>query len=110
MRSPMKFEFVEFYEATEETKKRRGKNILGTVHIYCIDCELDIRGIAARNQGKNIFFNVPFFHDIDKETGENVQYPLVRFTNEKTHKDLMDFLRNEVQPKIFERLNQKEKK
>jgi hypothetical protein len=103
----MKFEFVGFYESTEETKKRRGKNILGTVHIYCVDCELDIRGIAARKAGQKIYFNVPFFLDIDKETGESVQYPLVRFTNQKTHEELMNFLKNEVQPQILETMKNK---
>ena len=101
----MKFEFIEFYQSTEETKSRRGPNCLGTVHIYCIDCELDIRGIAVRKVNKNIRFDVPFFYDIDKETGTRVKYPLVRFTNQQYHQEMIDFLQSDVKNEIKKRLN-----
>ena len=101
----MKFEFIEFYEATEETKAKKGKKCLGTVHIYAIDCELDIRGINVTKNGKAIFFHIPHFNDIDKDTGQRVRYPLIRFTNQQTHQEMMDFLNKNVKKEIKKRLN-----
>lgn len=101
----MKFELVEFYEATEETKARIGKKCLGTVHIYAIDCELDIRGILVTKHGKTIFFHIPHLNDVDRDTGEKVRYPIIRFTNQQTHKEMMDFLKKEVKNEIKKRLN-----
>ena len=98
----MKFEMVEFYPATEPKKK---KNFLGTVHIYAIDCELDIRGILVTLHGNGMFFNLPHFRAIDSETGKEVRYPHIRWTNQATHKDMMDFLHGTVKPEIKKRLN-----
>ena len=98
----MKFELVEFYPAPEPKKK---KNFLGTVHIYAIDCELDIRGILVTMHGRGMFFNLPHFRAIDSETGEEVRYPLIRWTKEATHKEMMDFLHKNVKNEIKKRLN-----
>lgn len=98
----MKFELVEFYPATEPKFK---KNFLGTVHIYAIDCELDIRGILVTKHGNSMFFNLPHFKAVDSETGAKVRYPLIRWTKEATHKEMMDFLHKEVKPEIMKRLN-----
>lgn len=98
----MKFELVEFYP---EKKALRGKRVcLGTVHIYAIDCELDLRGIAVSKHGKGMFFNFPHYSAIDSESGEKVRYPIVRWTNQKTHEEMMNFLHKEVKPEILKRL------
>jgi hypothetical protein len=97
----MKFELVEFYPATEPKFK---KNFVGTVHIYAIDCELDIRGILVTKNGKSMFFNFPHFKALDSETGLEARYPLIRWTNEATHKGMMDFLHKEVKPIILEKI------
>lgn len=96
----MKFELVEFYPATEPKKK----NFLGTVHIYAIDCELDIRGILVTKHGRGMFFNFPHFRAKDEETKGWVRYPLIRWTNDATHKEMMDFLHEQVKPEIKKRL------
>ena len=98
----MKFEMVEFYPASQPTKKR---NLLGTLHIYAIDCELDIRGIIVTKHGNGMFFNLPHFRAVDEETKAEVRYPLIRWTNEATQKEMMDFLHKEVKPKIKKLLN-----
>lgn len=100
----MKFEFVEFYEPTDE---KAPKNFVGTVHIYAIDCQLDIRGIWVTQKGKATFFNLPHFKAIDQETGKEVRYPLIRWTNEETQKEMLDFLHREVKPLVLERLKAK---
>lgn len=98
----MKFEMVEFYPAGEPKRK---KNFLGTLHIYAIDCELDIRGILVTKHGNGMFFNLPHFKGVDSETNQEVRYPLIRWTNEATHKEMMDFLHKKVKPEIKKRLN-----
>ena len=97
----MKFELVEFYPV----KKSKHKNMVGTVHIYAIDCELDIRGIAVNWNGKSMFFYLPHYKAVDSETGDLVSYPHIRWTNEATHKEMMNFLHQEVRPEIMKRLN-----
>lgn len=94
----MKFEFVEFYPTPDDIKQKND-NALGTVHIYAIDCELDIRGIRLTRRNKSIFFVLPHTITTDEE-GQKVKYPFLQFTNEKTHKELMDFLHQEVKPKV----------
>ena len=98
----MIFEFVEFYETTEEKKKNSRNRCIGTVHIYIADFEMDIRGIRVIKNGNCIFFACPHFFDIDKETGEKVRYPLIGFTNEKKQKELLDFLHTVVKKRILE--------
>ena len=97
----MKFEFVEFYECKLET---RPKGFLGTVHIYAIDCNLDIRGIRVVKKGKELYFSLPHFKAVDEESGIFVWYPLIRWTDEKTQKQMMDFLKKEVRPIVKERI------
>lgn len=101
----MKFEFVEFYETPKNFAK---KGLLGTLHLYCIDCGLDIRGIRVTKSGKGIFFRFPHFKTLDKDTGLSVSYPLIRWTKEETQKEMLDFLHKEVKPKILERLKNKD--
>lgn len=94
----MKFELVDFYPI----KNNKNKKILGTVHIYAIDCELDIRGILVFLHCKKIFFKFPYFKAYDQETNEEIKYPHIIWTNNSTQKEMMDFLKNEVSPKIFQ--------
>lgn len=95
----MKIEFVGFYPVAPALKSRY-KKMLGTVHLYLIEEELDVRGILVMKSGKGLFFCLPYFQTIDAETGEKVRYPHIRFTNEEKHKKLIDFLHSEVKPAI----------
>lgn len=100
----MKIEFVEFYKYDGKRFNKSTRKILGTVHVYLIEEELDIRGINAIDTGKGIFFFFPHFYAIDEDTKEIVKYPYMRFVNDNKHKALMDFLHQEVKPIIRERL------
>lgn len=102
----MKFELVEFYPAMEP---KRNKKFLGTVHIYAIDCGLDIRGIRVTKNGKGIFFNLPHFKAVDSETKVEVRYPLIRWTNDATQKEMMEFLHLQVKPVVLKNLNFKKR-
>jgi len=102
----MKFEFVEFYPVS----KRLGgmpKDTIGTVHLYVIDCQLDVRGIYVTKRGKSLFFSFPHFRTIDPETNEMVMYPHLRWQDEKIQKAMINFLHTDVKPIIRSRLNTK---
>lgn len=101
----MKFEFVEFYPVKAKESKKTRKRILGSVHIYAIDCKLDIRGINVLEKGKQVFFYFPHFLGVDDETGEKVRYPFIRWTDNKTHESMINFLHQEVKPIIKRILN-----
>jgi hypothetical protein len=103
----MKFELVEFYPAH---KSHRNKSFLGSVHIYVIDFELDIRGILVFKRGKKPFFQKPYSVALDAETGERVRFPLVGWSNTSREAEMMEFLNTQVCPEIMKRLNLKEKK
>jgi len=81
----MKFEMVGFYPS--ENKKSK---LLGTLHIYIIDIELDVRGIQVFGNLKTMFFQLPHFMAFDD--GQKVRYPHIRFTNNEKQKELMNFL------------------
>lgn len=100
----MQFELVEFYPITEKSQAK-DKNLLGTIHLYVIDYQFDLRGIRVIKRGKNILFFTPHVFGLDHETGEKIRYPVFSFTNKKDHEDMMDFLKKEVKSEIEKRLN-----
>ncbi len=99
----MKFQFKQFYPLTDLNRGRERENALGTVHIYVVDCKLDIRGIRVSTSEKGIYFNMPSVLAADHETGEKVRYPVLHWDT-KTQKEMLDFLHNEVKPEIKKRL------
>lgn len=103
----MKIEFVEFYPSQNvlENKVSNKNNFLGTVHIYLIDEEMDIRGISVFKTGASLYFGFPYFNGIDPETKEKTRYPHVRFVNEKKQKEMITFLMDEVKPAIISHLD-----
>ena len=100
----MKFELVDFYPTTEKNRKKSQRNLVGTVHLYIIDYQIDLRGIRVAKNGKGLYFLMPHIFGQDHETGEQVRYPVFRFTNQKDHDEMMDFLHKEVKPEILKRL------
>lgn len=105
----MKFEFVEFYPNQSHLISDRRTKCLGTVHVYAIDCELDIRGIVVSRRGKSLFFSIPHFYGFDEETGKPTRYPLIHWTKAETQQEMMDFLHKEVKPEVVKRLFVKSK-
>jgi hypothetical protein len=94
----MKFELVGFYPTTEKNFAKQDHHLIGTAHIYAVDCQLDIRGIRVTNQGNSIYFNLPHVYAYDGDTGEKVRYPVIRFTNDETQKEIFEFLQKTVRP------------
>ena len=97
----MKFELVGHYPLTDKNRGSLKENQLGTVHIYIVDYKIDIRGIRVHKAGKGIFFNFPHITSKDPDTGEGVKYPVFRLSDEKEHKELMDFLHQKVKPEVI---------
>ena len=89
----MKFELVGFYPVTEKNFSKADRNLVGTVHLYCVDCKLDIRGIRVTNNGNTIFFNLPHVYGYDGDTGEKIRYPVIRFTDDEIQKEIFTFLK-----------------
>lgn len=103
----MKFELVDFYPITDKNKNNSDKNLLGTLHIYIIDCKSDLRGIRVMKKGKNICFYLPHVIGFDHETGEKIRYPVFRFTDPKDHDEMISFLQNEVKTIVFDKIKNK---
>lgn len=84
----MKIEIVEFYP----TELKGKKTYQGTLHIYLIDHEIDIRGIAVFKDKKKWFFQLPRKWEIDKDSGEKVFFPIFSFTSTQKNQEILDFL------------------
>ena len=82
----MKIEIVDFYPF-----ERSSKNNIGTMHIYVIDLDMDIRGIQViRNKNAYLFF-LP--KKIAFEGDKKVWYPIINFTNNAKNIELNADLR-----------------
>lgn len=100
----MNIELVEFYPLKNKIKHKSGWSQIGTVHVYLIDHEMDLRGIIVIKNGQKYRFYLPNFQAIDEETGEKVRYPLIRFIKEEKHQALIDFLHKNVIKYVKEKL------
>ena len=72
----LRIEIVDFYETT-----RKKDFIEGTLHIYLIDYNIDLRGIYLKKDKKHWFLDFPYRKSIDKDTNKEVKYPVFSFTN-----------------------------
>lgn len=95
----MKYEFVEFYPKPPELKNKKA---IGTVHIFVIDMNIDIRGIVVQKHGKNLIFKMPFLPSFDN--GKKVFFPAINFIDIKDKKQWIAFMQKEVSPIIKKRL------
>lgn len=103
----MRFELVDFYPVSKKLPPKN-KNVLGTVHLYSIDNNMDFRGIIViktnNKSNPSVIFRFPSGIAFDEETGKKVHYPYYGFTNADHHKEMLDFLHKEVKPTILEKI------
>lgn len=86
----MKIEVQDFYP-TYVSKKE----IAGTLHVYLMDENIDIRGCKYRWKGGKEFISLPHYSQID-EDGVKQTFPIIRFFDEVKHGNLMKALRESV--------------
>ena len=80
----MKIEMVEFYPIKD-------RNHIGTLHIYIVECNMDLRGIRIFPTKTGYFFQLPGEYVKDEEDND-VFYPYISFINDDDKKSLMQQL------------------
>ena len=108
----MKFEIVDFYPymRSPKWKKLGGRKPIGSVHVYWIDQEMDLRGILAYISPKTgIYYSLPFLTNFSPETNRVVRYPAFAFTSLEKTKALEDFLKLEATPLVEKYLKENPK-
>lgn len=98
----MNIEVVDFFPAA----KKKPSPLVGTLHIYLCDLNLDIRGIPVYRTTKDFFIKMPGGRGIDHETGAPVEYPIVNFTDPEKQRELIKAIRKLAIPFIQERLKE----
>lgn len=78
----MKIEIVEFYPS-----KIRKNQEIGSLHIYIIPFNMDLRGISVYKKKNGFYFQFPQYKgEVD---GKIVPYPIINLVNEKEKKSLV---------------------
>jgi len=95
----MKIELIEFYPG----KSPKNKNFVGNAHIYLIDADIDVRGIAVFRIKNGYFVRMPDRFSKDLKTGKEVRFPVIRFANNMKQQAMI----KEVVRLVTEHLNEK---
>lgn len=78
----MEVEIVEFYPIERNDEKQ---TLFGSLHVYLVDIEVDLRGIQVKKRKNSWFFGLPSMVNLDQETKERVRFPVFAFVSrEKT--------------------------
>jgi hypothetical protein len=89
----IKFEIVELY--IEKVNKATA-SFSGSLHVYLIDYDIDLRGISIIKKKNHWLVFMPRRTGIDPDTKEKVYYPLLSFTNFEKQKLFLTQLRKEL--------------
>lgn len=79
-------DIVDFYKKGPDEKKQA---LMGSLHIYIPEMEMDIRGISVFKKKCGYHFQLPFRMGWDYETQKKVMYPVIQFTDHRKNKALM---------------------
>ena len=99
----MEIEIVEFYEESRNEEKRHLK---GTLHIYLIDLQLDLRGIRVFKENKKWWLNLPRGFGNDEVTKQRVFFPYFAFMDREKNKQLLKEIRTKGIPFIKQKVGQ----
>lgn len=83
----MNIEIVEFYEDMRNDAKQI---LTGTLHVYLIDEEIDLRGVYVSKRKNYWYIGFPQKVGFDPDIEENVRYPVFSFTNAEKNKQLLN--------------------
>jgi hypothetical protein len=99
----MNIEVVEFYvvDTSEDNEI-----LSGTLHVYLIDYDIDLRGIFVSKKKNYWHFTLPYKKAVDGETGAILRYPIFSFANLEKNKDLFTAIRTKGREYIENLLNQ----
>lgn len=84
----MKVEHVAFYP--HEVKNL--KTYSGSLHVYLIDWDMDLRGIQCFVKKGQLHIKMPFIKTSSSD-GNGLNFPVVDFTNQDRKKNLMDSIK-----------------
>lgn len=73
----MKIEIVEYYP-------NKKKKLIGTLHMYLIDDEMDLRGVSVFKIKKGYFIQPPSLYGAD-----GTKYGCIAFTDQRKQKDFL---------------------
>ena len=96
----MDIEVVEFYASHRDDKKQI---LHGTLHVYLIDLQIDVRGVKVMKDKNSWRFNLPNAKAVDEE-GNNVWYPLISFTDRAKNTTLLSQIRSKGREFVERRL------
>ena len=99
----MDIEVVEFYIDKEDKSKHQ---IVGSLHIYFTNFDMDLRGIFVKKTKNRWFFALPFKWSLDPSTQKKMKYPVFNFTQPEKNADLMKEIRKKAVPYIAAKLRE----
>ncbi len=100
----MKIEIVEFYPIG-----KIGKDLKGTLHIYIIDTDQDLRGIFVKKTKDHWWFQIPYRVQYDPETKKEITFPVICFTQPEKHKEFFKLIQEMGKEYIEEHFIKNEK-
>ncbi len=90
----MNIEVIEFYP----NNNPKYKTLLGTVHCYLPDLDVDLRGICVFKNKQYIIVRIPSGRGEDPETKKKISYPLFSFLNpEKTQQMIREIRQKTIE-------------
>jgi hypothetical protein len=102
----MKIEIIGFYP----NKNKNPKILSGTMHIYLIDHDIDVRGIFVIKNGKKWQFRLPYVPGYDEEEKKPVRYPTFSFCDPAKNKEMIRYLRDNGPEFILKQMAEAKKK
>ena len=105
----MNIEIQEFYPAKSQNKKC---DLSGTLSIYLIDHDIDIRGVTVNRINGRYYFRLPTKIALDDkgnhlfEDGKKIRYPTVTFASYEKQQALMETIRIEGTKFIEQKLTE----
>lgn len=98
----MNIEVIDFFPYPIQKEENRTS---GTLHVYLIDYEIDIRGIELSFSGNgSLFVKMPAKFGIDHKTKKKVRYPIFAFTSLQKGKDLIQAIKIKAKDFIHKKM------
>lgn len=87
----MKIEIIDFFFLKIDRKKR---HFYGTMHVFLVDHEIEIRGIFVIYKKDKFIFEMPYRKGLDIKEDKMMKYPYLRFRSEEKNNSFFNQLRS----------------